>query len=72
MQHIHIVGQDRRGALVLRQKWSRGQVEARLANVRPCLIGMEAAELPGILAKRTDVLSPCTHRRFSGRLAPSG
>jgi hypothetical protein len=30
---FHIVGQDRRGALVLRQKWSRGQVEARLANL---------------------------------------
>jgi transposase len=27
---------------VLRQKWSRGQVEARLANLSPCLIGMEA------------------------------
>jgi hypothetical protein len=27
---------------VLRQKWSRGQVEARLANMPPCLIGMEA------------------------------
>jgi transposase len=27
---------------VLRQKWSRGQVEARLANMLPCLIGMEA------------------------------
>ena len=39
---FHIVGQDRRGALVLRQKWSRGQVEARLANLPPCLIGMEA------------------------------
>src|SRR6266403_1141611 len=39
---FHIVGQDRRGALVLRQKWSRGQVEARLANMSPCLIGMEA------------------------------
>ena len=39
---FHIVGQDRRGALVLRQKWSRGQVEARLANMPPCLIGMEA------------------------------
>ena len=39
---FHLVGQDRRGALVLRQKWSRGQVEARLANLAPCLIGMEA------------------------------
>jgi transposase len=27
---------------VLRQKWSRGQVEARLANMPSCLIGMEA------------------------------
>ena len=39
---FHLVGQDRRGALVLRQKWSRGQVEARLANLPQCLIGMEA------------------------------
>ena len=36
------MGQDQRGAIVLRQKWSRGQVEARLANLPPCLIGMEA------------------------------
>ena len=27
---------------MLRQKWSRGQIEARLANMPPCLIGMEA------------------------------
>ena len=26
---FHIVGHDERGAIVLRQKWSRGQVEAR-------------------------------------------
>jgi transposase len=39
---FHMVGQDQRGAIVLRQKWSRGQVEARLANLPPCLIGMEA------------------------------
>ena len=39
---FHIVGLDDRGAIVLRQKWSRGQVEARLANMPPCLIGMEA------------------------------
>ena len=36
---FHIVGLDRRGAIVLRQRWSRGQVEARLANMPPCLIG---------------------------------
>ena len=39
---FHVVGLDPRGAIVLRQKWSRGQVEARLANLPPCLIGMEA------------------------------
>ena len=30
---FHIIGQDQRGAIVLRQKWSRGQVETRLANL---------------------------------------
>ena len=39
---FHVVGLDDRGAIVLRQKWSRGQVEGRLANMPPCLIGMEA------------------------------
>src|SRR5579872_6191824 len=39
---FHIVGLDDRSAIVLRQKWSRGQVEARFANLPPCLIGMEA------------------------------
>src|SRR5260370_10156353 len=39
---FHVVGHDARGAIVLRQKWSRGQVEARLANIPPCRIGMEA------------------------------
>jgi transposase len=39
---FHVVGHDKRGAIVLRQKWSRGQVETRLANLPPCLIGMEA------------------------------
>ena len=38
---FHVVGHDHRGAIVLRQKWSRGQVEARLANLPPCLIDME-------------------------------
>ena len=39
---FHIVGLDQRGAIVLRQKLSRGQMDARLANMPPCLIGMEA------------------------------
>lgn len=32
---FHVVGHDRRGAIVLRQKWSRGQIETRLANMPP-------------------------------------
>jgi hypothetical protein len=39
---FHVVGLDDRGAIVLRQKWSRSQVEARFANMPPYLIGMEA------------------------------
>jgi transposase len=39
---FHVVGLDKSGVIVLRQKWSRGQVEARFANMPPCLIGMEA------------------------------
>jgi transposase len=30
---FHLIGLDARGAIVLRQKLSRGQVEARLANM---------------------------------------
>jgi len=39
---FHVVGLDDRGAIVLRQKWSRNQVAVRFANMPPCLIGMEA------------------------------
>ncbi|TFV45367.1 IS110 family transposase [Bradyrhizobium niftali] len=53
---FHIVGQDRRGALVLRQKWSRGQVEARLANLPPCLIGMEACTGAHHLSRKLQAL----------------
>jgi hypothetical protein len=39
---FHLIGLDSNGAIVLRQKLSRRQVEARLANMPPCLVGMEA------------------------------
>jgi hypothetical protein len=35
---FHVVGHDKRGAIMLRQKWSHGQVETRLAYLPPCLI----------------------------------
>src|SRR5262245_48074656 len=62
---FHIVGHDRRGAIVLRQKWSRGQVEARLANLPPCLIGMEACVGAHHLSRKLQVLG---HR---ARLMPA-
>jgi transposase len=39
---FHLVGLDQRGAIVLRQKVSRGQLECRRANIPRCLIGIEA------------------------------
>ncbi len=39
---FHLIGLDKVGAIVLRQKLSRSQVDTRLANMPPCLIGMEA------------------------------
>jgi hypothetical protein len=40
----------------LRQKWSRGQVEARFANMPPCLIGMEACVGAHHLSRRLKAL----------------
>jgi len=53
---FHIVGQDGRGEIVLRQKWSRSQVEARFANMFPCLIGMEACVGAHHLSRRLRAL----------------
>ena len=39
---LHMVGLDDRGAIVLREKVSRTRIAARLVNVPPCLIGIEA------------------------------
>src|SRR6476619_2692847 len=40
---FHVVGLDARGAIVLSQKWSRGQEEVRLDKLQPCLIDKEAS-----------------------------
>src|SRR6516165_7120434 len=62
---FHVVGLDRRGAIVLRQRWSRGQVEERFANMPRCLIGMEACVGAHHLARR---LQACGH---DARLMPA-
>lgn len=38
----HLIGLDDRGAIVLREKVSRGRIAARLVNMPQCLIGIEA------------------------------
>src|SRR5258708_13997707 len=53
---FHVVGLDRSGAIVLRQKWSRGQVEARFANLPPSLVGMEACVGAHHLSRRLKAL----------------
>jgi transposase len=40
---FHVVGLEERGGIVLRQKWSRSQVEARLANMPACLMAWKPA-----------------------------
>src|ERR1700730_2517539 len=53
---FHVVGLDGRGAIALRQKWSRGQVETRLANMPACLIRMEACVGAHHLSRRLRLL----------------
>ena len=39
---LHLVGLDARGEIVLREKVARAKIVSRLANMPPCLIGIEA------------------------------
>ena len=48
---FHLIGLDSRGAIVLKCKLSRSQLENRLANTPPCLIGMEACAFAGASRK---------------------
>ena len=60
---FHLVGHDARGAIVLRQKWSRGQVEARLANIPPCQLQLETGYINArpLITRSTNLLA--THGR---------
>jgi hypothetical protein len=49
---FHLIGLDARGAIVLRHKLSRGQVEQRLANMPTCLIGANLPDRDGGLRRR--------------------
>src|SRR6266498_558474 len=53
---LHLVGLDAKGAVVLREKLARGRIAARLANVPPCLIGIEAGMATPYVARELLVL----------------
>jgi hypothetical protein len=52
-KHAAFDGLDDKGAIVLREKLTRGRIPARLANVPQCLIDIETNELPVRLALTT-------------------
>jgi hypothetical protein len=43
--------------IVLRQKWSRDQVEVRFASMPPCLIGMETCASENALEQDARLMS---------------
>ena len=63
---FHVIGLDARGAIALRAKLSRTQLGVRLANLPPCLVGMEACVGAHHLSHRLIALG------HDARLMPAG
>ena len=53
---FHLIGLDEPGAIVMQLKLSRLQLERRLANVPPCLIGMEACSGAHYIGRQLEAL----------------
>ena len=53
---LHMIGLDARGGIVLREKVSRGRITSRLANLPPCLIGIEAGMATHYVARELAAL----------------
>jgi transposase len=53
---LHMVGLDSSGAIVLRERVSRGRITSRLANLPPCLIGIEAGMATHYVARELAAL----------------
>jgi transposase len=53
---FHLIGLDKRGAIALRVKVSRSQLERRLVNIPRCLVGMEAGSGAHHIARRIQAL----------------
>ena len=63
---FHLVGLDQRGAIVWQLKFSRAQLERRLANIPCCLIGMEACSGAHYIARQLAALG----HDYSGSCRP--
>ena len=53
---FHLIGLDEPGAIVMQLKLSRLQLERRLTNVPPCLIGMEACSGAHYVGRQLEAL----------------
>ena len=53
---LHMVGLDSLGAIVLRERVSRGRITSRLVNLLPCLIGIEAGMATHYVARELAAL----------------
>jgi transposase len=53
---LHMIGLDSNGAIVLREKVSRGRIASRLANLPPSLIGIEAGMATHYVARELAAL----------------
>src|SRR5262245_54700793 len=53
---FHLVGLDKRGAIVLQQELTRRQLGRRLSNISRCLIGMEACSGTHFIARQLAAL----------------
>src|SRR5215467_8458306 len=51
---LHLIGLDARGAIVLREKVARGRIALRLANLPPCVIGLEAGMATHYVARELE------------------
>ena len=53
---FHLVGLDKRGSIAMRIKVSRNQLARRLANLSPCLVGLEAGSGSHHIARQIQAL----------------
>ena len=53
---LHMIGLDTRGGIALREKVPRWRITSRLANLPPCLIGIEAGMATHYVARELAAL----------------